>query len=80
MKDGFKDDEKENLENKASAEEIDDKQSQQQLIEDIHCSVTSKNDLTHEVNETEFRLMTDFVFDVKKIDNVTLIRDDGSKL
>lgn len=43
MKDGFKDDEKENLENKASAEEIDDKQSQQQLIVvvDVHCSVTS---------------------------------------
>ena len=37
MKDGFKDDEKENLDNKASAEEIDDKQSQQQLI--VRCSL-----------------------------------------
>ena len=44
---------------------------------DVHSSFTSKDDVTHEVNDT---VSSDFVFDVKKIDNVTLIGDDGSKL
>ena len=45
---------------------------------DVHSSFTSKDDVTHEVNDDT--VSSDFVFDVKKIDNVTLIGDDGSKL
>ena len=41
---------------------------------DVHSSFTSKDDVTHEVNDDT--VSSDFVFDVKKIDNVTLIGDE----